>query len=78
MYEVRFFKADKFDYEIGEEKWIAAIQTDLVPRIGDNVAVFPDEDSLEVINVELYYEVAEENRYYKPLAEVLLLAKDAE
>lgn len=78
MYEVRFFKVDKFDYEVGEEKWIAAIQTDLVPRIGDDVAVLPDEDSLEVIDIKLYYDADKENQYYNPVAEVYLISEDAE
>lgn len=78
MYEVRFFKVDKFDYEIGEEKWVAAIKTDFVPRIGDNVAVLSDTDALEVMDVKLYYDVEEENEGYNPVAEVYLISKDAE
>ena len=78
MYDVRFFKVDKFDYEVGEEKWVAAIKTDFVPRIGDNVAVLPDEDSLEVIDIKLYYDADKENQHYNPVAEVYLISEDAE
>jgi hypothetical protein len=78
MYEVRFFKVDKFDYEIGEEKWVAGIKTDFVPRVGDSVAVLPDEDSLEVVDVKLYYDADEENKNYNPVFEVYLILKDAE
>lgn len=78
MYDVRFFKVDKFDYEVGEEKWVAAIKTDFVPRVGDSVAVLSDTDALEVIDVKLYYDVDEENEKYNPVAEVYLIAEDAE
>lgn len=78
MYDVRFFKVDKFNYEPGEEEWIAKIQTDFVPRTGDYVAVLPDEDSLEVFDVKLYYDVEEENQQYVPVIEVYLLNEDAE
>lgn len=77
MYDVSFFKVDKFDYEIGAEKWIAGIKTDLVPRIGDDVAVLPDEDALTVIDVKIYYEAKEEKQCYNPYVEVYLISKDA-
>lgn len=78
MYDVNFFKVDKFDYEIGTEKWLAGIKTAFVPRIGDNVAVLFEEDSLEVIDVKIYYEAKEEKQCYNPSVEVYLISKDAE
>lgn len=78
MYDVRFFEVDKFDYKVGEEKWVAAIETDFIPRVGDSVAVLSDADALEVIDVKLYYDVDEEKEGYNPVAEVYLIAEDAE
>ena len=78
MYDVNFFKVDKFDYEIGTEKWIAGIKTTFIPRIGDNVAVLFEEDSLEAIDVKIYYEAKEEKQCYNPYVEVYLISKDAE
>lgn len=78
MYDVSFFKVDKFDYEIGEEKWVAGIETSFIPRIGDNVAVLFEEDSLEVIDVKVYYEVKEEKQCYNPYVEVYLISDGAE
>ena len=78
MYEVTFFKVDKFDYESGEEKRVAEIKTTFIPRVGDYVAVLPDEDALEVIDVKLYYDAKEEGQIYNPTAEVYLITEDAE
>ena len=78
MYDVHFFKVDKFDYEVGEEKWVVAIKTNFIPRSGDYVAVLPDEDALEVIDVKLYYDAKEEGQIYNPTAEVYLITEDAE
>ena len=78
MYDVTFFKVDKFDYEVGSEKWIAEIKTAFIPRIGDDVAVLFEDDALEVIDVKIYYDAKEEGQCCHPYVEVYLMPKDVE